>query len=601
MLRKSLLLMALVALSFPVRAEDSDAVGVVVLPYATLFGEIPQSKADKVTELLRGELEANSNKAFKVLEATEGKSKKAATARNWEEDLAAAVREIDAAKAQFEKAGGLAKGKKFKPAGDAYDAGIKQFLAAFQGADDFKPLSDAYVQLAISHGMRGNDDEAFAVLSDIVRIDPSRELKPPEVVPLFAKLHDKARREYLAKERGAMRFESFPAGAQVFIDGRLMGETPLLAKGIVPGEHFVKVIKTGSGAVWKKVAITGGVEELMRAELAGPASGALASISRTLQTNAVDDKLVQDARRVGEGSKADFVLFGALRKVEDGFVVKTYALQVKSGTIALLTTLEVDEELLSAGIKVLDLANDLESKVKGFSGAKPDGALPLWADARAQGGDGELTVVTVTGAAGAAPSATAPAGEGGGERRPGRRVVSAAPVEPPKPVVEEKKAEEPKPEPKQEKKEDEKKDEETTPHRRVRTRLGDKGSEAEKPVVEEAPKPVVEEPRIARRDERPKSKFDEIIAEEEKPKAVEPPPVVDTKPKGDRRYSDLSMDELKRLNAMDEKRVGSGGPSAGKVVLWTSVGVVAAAGLSFLGYTLLANPAPTSATATITW
>lgn len=572
-------------------ADDAEpAQTVVVLPYAPLFGEIPQSQADKSTELVKNELVAN--KQFKVVDAAEGKSKKAG--KSWEEDLAGARKEVDEAERTFEKAGELAKNKKMKPAADACEKGIQQFLLNFQGADDFKALSDAYVLLSITRFKLGNEEEAIKILDDVVRVDPSRVLQPPEVVNLFAKLHDKARKAYLDKARGQLKVTSVPAGARVTLDGRDIGETPLLGKGIVPGEHYLKVVKAGQGAFWKKVTVASGEQTELKAELSVGASGPLAGIAKTLQGNVLDDKLVREVQKIGEGSKADFVVFGAMRKGDDSFLVKTFALQVKSGNITMLAPLTFDTEMLGAGIEVFKLASDLGEKVKEFTGTRPDGELPLWSDAKPTQTEEQLNLVTVTGTAGSAGGPAIPQEEG---EKHGRRVIASAAGDAP-PVTESRRpiaAVEP------EKKavDETRPPEEEKVVRRVRGRIGEAPPVAEKKVEEKKVEP--EEPKIARRDDgkKPKSVLDEVVAEEDdKPKA-KAPEAVDLRPKLSTKSSDLSIEDYKRLQELEQK--DGEGSGTGKVVLWSAVGVAGAAGLGYLGYVLLAPKTPTSATAKITW
>jgi hypothetical protein len=42
-----------------------------------------------------------------------------------------------------------------------------------------------------------------------------------------------------------VRFESRPAGAKVFLDGKLIGATPLTASTVSAGEHTVQIERDG--------------------------------------------------------------------------------------------------------------------------------------------------------------------------------------------------------------------------------------------------------------------------------------------------------------------------------------------------------------------
>jgi tetratricopeptide (TPR) repeat protein len=294
----SLSIAAALALSVPAAAfADDDGTPVVILPYAPLYGEMPQSTGDRATEFVSKEVA--ETKGLKLVPLGEKKGDKAEV-----DEIELAKKEIDEAKSLFEKAAALAKAKppKVKPAADTYEKGIQQFLLNFQGADDFKALSDAYVQLAIARFKLGNEEEAIKLLDDVIRVDPDRMLAPPEVANIFATLHAKSRKAYHAKERGQIKVLSTPAGARVTLDGKDLGETPLLARDVLPGEHYVRVTKAGQGAFWKKVKVVSGEEVSLAADLAESATGPLAAIANSLLDNPIYEATMKAIVSAGEAS-----------------------------------------------------------------------------------------------------------------------------------------------------------------------------------------------------------------------------------------------------------------------------------------------------------
>jgi len=177
-----------------------------------------------------------------------------------------------------------------------------------------RPCPDALVQIALAKIKLGNDEAAARTLDSLIRLDPARTLSAPAVPKEMASRHSKQRTAYFAKPRGSIRIESVPAGARVTIDGRDVGETPLIAKSVLSGDHFVRVMKENVGAAWEKITVATDQENVSFTLDEGHASGPLAAVVKGLSQNTVDESVISGAEKLGEASKADYVVFGAMRK-----------------------------------------------------------------------------------------------------------------------------------------------------------------------------------------------------------------------------------------------------------------------------------------------
>lgn len=76
----------------------------------------------------------------------------------------------------------------------------------------------------------------------------------------------------LQPSRGAFSVTTAVAGARVFVDGALVGETPLSTEGIAPGAHVVRVEAEGRGAVYLLIDSSDGAPVSLSPEL--PRGGA---------------------------------------------------------------------------------------------------------------------------------------------------------------------------------------------------------------------------------------------------------------------------------------------------------------------------------------
>jgi len=70
---------------------------------------------------------------------------------------------------------------------------------------------------------------------------------------------------------GVLLVESDPAGASVYVDGRLAGETPLTLAAVAAGIHRVRVVRLGYLEHSRLVTVTSGARATLRARLTDPA------------------------------------------------------------------------------------------------------------------------------------------------------------------------------------------------------------------------------------------------------------------------------------------------------------------------------------------
>jgi len=137
---------------------------------------------------------------------------------------------------------------------------------------DNKDLLDSLLLLGLTQYSMGEEAEARAAWSGLVRLDPARQLDsvnyPPKVVAAFGA----ARTAAMAGARGSLKL-SLPAGAQAFVDGR---EVSADVGELLPGEHYVLVIAPDGQRDGALVAVKAGGQTawepaLARLRIATPA------------------------------------------------------------------------------------------------------------------------------------------------------------------------------------------------------------------------------------------------------------------------------------------------------------------------------------------
>jgi tetratricopeptide (TPR) repeat protein len=598
---------ALIGFTSGVGAEEGPH-SVAVLPYAPLFGQVPQSVADKASDQVSSELAAsNSGNDFSV--AAVAGEKKTGEHKPKEDALAAAKKQIENATELLQKGGNLAGARKFKPALDDLQHGIELFLKNFQGSDDFKALSDAYVQVALAYLKLGNDDAASKALDDLIRIDPERVLAAPAVPKELASRHARQRTAFLQKPRGAIRVDSAPAGARVTIDGRDLGETPLLAQAALPGDHYVRVVKDGVGAAFEKITVAQDEEAVSFTLAEEHASGPLAAVAKSLSHNTVDESVIKNVQKLGTSSKAEYVVFGAIRKntSNENLDVKSYAVRTSDGALTELADLSFDQEMLGANIEVLKLVNDLTQKVQEQAFAATPGTLTPFDSVKEPRNTSPAIVQLAPATATAAPStegtaetpAVAAAQPEATHRRgpvthvdtpPPEEVKPAAPVEDTgsESVLDALR-----------RRRERQKQQEEAPKEEPKAQPEDESGRATpapkkaKPAAVAAAEEPSEQTEAGSSEEQ--SSTDEDTEEQPKPKAKVTP--------ARKKKSSLSQLTPEQLEQMKQaEAAATSNNNAGMAVLWTSVGVVGAAAIAVGAYFLFRPPpAATTATAHISW
>ena len=72
----------------------------------------------------------------------------------------------------------------------------------------------------------------------------------------------------------ALSVASDPAGAAVYVNGKLEGQTPLIVNGVAPGEHRVRLVKDGYLENSRLVSVKRGQGEAVQVEMTRASAGA---------------------------------------------------------------------------------------------------------------------------------------------------------------------------------------------------------------------------------------------------------------------------------------------------------------------------------------
>jgi PKD repeat protein len=153
----------------------------------------------------------------------------------------------------------------------------------------------------------------------------------------------------LAPTTGSVNIQSTPAGANAFLDGTLVGLTPVLVSGITPGSHQVAIEMTGYNSYQETVTVSAGATTLVSAVLTpGPTATTTMPTPSPTQTSAGAGTLYIRSSPFGARVLVDDVYRGltplllpnvpaGTRQVtleKDGYKTKTLTVAVTTGGLA---------------------------------------------------------------------------------------------------------------------------------------------------------------------------------------------------------------------------------------------------------------------------
>lgn len=128
-------------------------------------------------------------------------------------------------------------------------------------------LVDAYMLAAIARCRTGDTRECAERLREIFAWREGLQYDAERYGPDSAEVFDRVRARALSGARGTLIVETEPAGAEVYIDGRSYGPSPVRADGLLAGSHYVTVKEIGSTELITRVEVRPNRENVEQLEL----------------------------------------------------------------------------------------------------------------------------------------------------------------------------------------------------------------------------------------------------------------------------------------------------------------------------------------------
>ncbi len=123
---------------------------------------------------------------------------------------------------------------------------VAEFNDTMAYTTENRSLIESLLTLGFAYMVVGEEERARSAFSRVAQLDPGRELDPVNYAPRIVDFYSQVRGEVLQRGSGSLEVLSPQPGAEVFIDGRKVGNTPMVVPDLPVGRHFLAV-KGGEG------------------------------------------------------------------------------------------------------------------------------------------------------------------------------------------------------------------------------------------------------------------------------------------------------------------------------------------------------------------
>ena len=247
--------------------------------------------------------------------------------------------EDTAAKAALERAN-----KSFSESAAAFDkreyeeaerkvrATLKELESAVGAMRGCSPLCESLAIYGALLHLRGDVEEAKTTLMDLIALNPTYELSPKRFNREFLALRLQVATSRTAQLRGGATLKSRPAGARVYLDGELVGYTPVTLPTLAIGKHLLRLERPGFRQHGQLLEVTPDDVETNTDLVPTPAYKAY-----DVQMNKVAGEVVRAGQKssgvtaLGQSLGLDRVMVGTLKELEQGSELHLGYYDVKSG------------------------------------------------------------------------------------------------------------------------------------------------------------------------------------------------------------------------------------------------------------------------------
>ena len=182
-------------------------------------------------------------------------------------------------------------------AAEKFKSALKYFEDNMDKVGDMSLMSDIIFYLAASYALVDEEEQAETYFSIYLSINPDGQPNDSAFSDEVMSAFDNVKRDRKSAGKGSVKVQSTD-GALVFLDGKIVGMTPVTLRGIREGKHYYRIHKNGFRAAGGSISVRG---------------GKTVSISETLTKNSSASAVAELEKEM----KSEFGSLAMVRKATD--------------------------------------------------------------------------------------------------------------------------------------------------------------------------------------------------------------------------------------------------------------------------------------------
>ena len=197
-------------------------------------------------------------------------------------------------------------------------ATIKEYGKAAAAMKACGNLCETVAMYAATLQARGDVEEAKIAILDLLALSPSYELDRKRYPAPFLSLKLQVATSRNAQLRGNIVVKTAPAGARVYLDGKMEGYSPITLQTLPIGKHLVRIERPGFRQYGDIVEATPEDQEVTPDLIATTGYKAFDALMDRLAGEALKDKGGQTMSSVATSLKLDRAVIAVLKETEGG-------------------------------------------------------------------------------------------------------------------------------------------------------------------------------------------------------------------------------------------------------------------------------------------
>ena len=228
------------------------------------------------------------------------------------------VNELNQAKRLLKEGRKLLIALKFRDARDRLKEARDLFIRNLHQISDNTDLLQTHINLGATYFFMDKQEDAKAEFKKSVLLDKELELSNKKYKPELISIFEKAKSEILELPKGALLIESIPSQADIFINGKKVGQTPQSID-LTIGKQFIRISKQGYADWFKLQLINKSFQKIRRTLRQSLSQEEEADLYRIVSTNNRPDlSLVNSLSQEAVAMQTDVILLGEIVVEEDG-------------------------------------------------------------------------------------------------------------------------------------------------------------------------------------------------------------------------------------------------------------------------------------------